>query len=361
MSDDAASSRQQFLQPGDPIRVSIHGLFGLGILYTLYLARDVILPITLAVLVSLLLAPLVRRFARRGIHPGISALVLLTALVVTISSLMTMTVRPAVDWLEEAPQGISRLLVEGGQLGEMYESMTDSAREVEEQLAEATDEEEAQTVVIQSESWRGQLMVGLWDTVASVALALALSYFLLASGDHLIRNFVRRLPGRERRLTVLRIIRDSQLEIARYLGFITISNSLVGLATGLMAWGLDLPSPMVWGVAAALLRFIPYLGVILTVGILTVVSAATHGDPLMIVAAPLGYLVLSSIVGFFLEPYLHGFRMAINPIIIFVAIFFWGWLWGPIGVLLAVPLMTVIQSFLRRIDRLEPVYRVIAR
>ena len=74
-----------------------------------------------------------------------------------------------------------------------------------------------------------------------------------------------------------------------------------------------------------------------------------------------GVLGLTTLVGFFIEPWIHGFRMAINPVIIFVSIFFWGWLWGPVGVLLAVPLMTVIQVVLKQIPKLRPVYKVIAR
>ncbi len=346
------------------MRVSIHGLFALGVLYTLYLARDMILPITLAVLTSLLLAPLVRRFARQGIHRGVSALLLLSALVIAIGGTFYATAKPAADWLEQAPDGLARLLVHDGELRQLYESMTQSARQVEQQLAEVaetTEEERPQTVVVQADSWRNQLAVALRDSMGAFALALALSFFLLVNGDTLIDHFVRQLPGRSRRLTALRVIRDAQAQIARYLAFITISNSLVGVATALLVWSLALPSAMVWGVLATLLRFIPYLGVLLTVIMLAVVSALTHEDLWMILAAPLGYLVLSSIVGFFLEPYLHGFRMAINPIVIFLAIFFWGWLWGPIGVLLAVPLMTVIQVVLKQIGPLQPVYRIIAR
>lgn len=182
----------------------------------------------------------------------------------------------------------------------------------------------------------------------------------MVSGDRLIRNFVRQLPRSDRK-RVLRITRDSQLQIAQYLGVLAISNTSVGVATGLMAWAIGLPDPAVWGLIAGLARFIPYLGVILTIALLTVVSSVSLEALWMVAIAPLGYLVLTTLVGFFIEPWIHGFRMAINPVIIFVSIFFWGWLWGPVGVVLAVPLMTVIQVVLKQIPRLRPIYRVIAR
>jgi len=94
---------------------------------------------------------------------------------------------------------------------------------------------------------------------------------------------------------------------------------------------------------------------------LGVVSLTSLDTLWMMAIAPIGYLALTSLVGFFVEPYIHGFRMQINPIVIFISIFFWGWLWGPVGVVMAVPLMTVIQVVLRQIPRLKPIYKVIAR
>ncbi|MFV8834011.1 AI-2E family transporter [Aquisalimonas sp.] len=344
-------------------RVPVYGLFVLGVLYTMYLAHQVFLPITLAVLASLLLAPPVAALARRGIPKVIGAMVMLTLLVGVVGGVGAYVAGPIMDWMEEAPEGIGNLLFSDHGLHDAYQRMTDSARQVEEAVEEFADEDavERTTVVLESESWRGQLMVGARNNAVAIALALTLSYFLLVSGESLVRNLVSQLATRERRRTVLRVIRDSQREIARYLAVITMSNSAVGVLTALMLWGLGLPSPVVWGVIATLLRFVPYLGVLVTTVALAIISAISMDDPLMMMAAPVGYLLLSSLVGFVLEPYIHGYRMDINPIIIFLGIFFWGWLWGAIGVLLAVPLMTVVMVLLRQIDGLRPLYRIIAR
>ncbi|MEX0730212.1 MAG: AI-2E family transporter [Aquisalimonadaceae bacterium] len=355
------------LRRGDPLRISVHGLFCLGILYTLYLAHQVILPITLAVLASLLLAPLVGYLARFGMPRAVSAGVLLLLLVSAVAGTATLASKPLLEWMEHAPAGISRLLVQDGELREVLGRMSSSARQVEkavEELREPPPEEEGEVpakVVLESESWRGQLLVNARDAAAALALGLALSYFLLISGNRLISNYVDQLPSRVRRRNTLRMVRDCQREIARYLAVITVSNSLVGLLTGVMAWAVGLPSPVVWGVIATLLRFVPYLGVVITVALLLLVSAANLEEPFMMLVVPLGYLLLNTVVGFFLEPWIHGYRLSVNPVVIFLGIFFWGWLWGPIGVLLAVPLMTVIQVVLRHVQALRPIYRVIAR
>lgn len=342
------------------LRTPLYGLFILGVLYTLYLARELLLPITLAGLVSLLLAPAVAGLARRGLHRALGALVLLFAVVGGVAGLASAVVGPMFGWLEQAPEALDSLTADDA-LREIYRRMTRSARQVEATVEELAAEDEPTRVVLESESWREQFLLNARNNVVALALALALCYFLLVSGNGLITNIAAQFPSRARRRMFLRVIRDCQREIARYLAVITVSNSTVGLLTAVLVAVVGLPTPAVWGVFAALLRFVPYLGVVLATLLLAIVSANTLHEPALILVAPLGFLVLNSVVGFFLEPFIHGYRMSVNPIVIFLAIFFWGWLWGAIGVLLAVPLMTVIQVVLRQVDRLRPVYRVVAR
>ncbi|MBW4935933.1 AI-2E family transporter [Marinobacter sp. F4206] len=341
----------------------IYGLFTLGILYTLYVAHQIVLPIILAILTSLLLSPIVKKlYVAFRIPRMVSALFLVLLVLAGIAGVTYAVATPVVKWAEEAPQGISRLLVGQSEIKRQISKVTESAEKVEKSMEELSESGAAKptTVVLQTDSWRSQLMSKARNGIAGFMLAMALTYFLLVGGDRIIKNLVRQLP-KDQRKTVLRITHDSQHEIAQYLGVLALSNTAVGLATGLMCWAVDLPDPAVWGLIAGLARFIPYLGVILTISLLAVVSAISLDVLWMMAIAPLGFLALTTLVGFFIEPWVHGFRMAINPVVIFVSIFFWGWLWGPVGVLLAVPLMTVIQVVLKQIPKLRPVYRVIAR
>ncbi|MDK9559159.1 AI-2E family transporter [Marinobacter sp. M216] len=341
----------------------IYGLFTLGILYTLYVAHQIVLPIILAILTSLLLSPIVKKlYVTLRIPRMVSALFLVLLVLAGIAGVTYAVATPVLKWAEEAPQGISRLLVGQSEIKRQISKVTESAEKVEKSMEELSESSQAKptSVVLQTESWRSQLMSRARNGIAGLLLAMALTYFLLVGGDRIVRNFVRQLP-KEQRKTVLRITHDSQHEIAQYLGVLALSNTAVGLATGLMCWAAGLPDPAVWGLIAGLARFIPYLGVILTISLLAVVSAISLDVLWMMAIAPLGFLALTTLLGFFIEPWVHGFRMALNPVIIFVSIFFWGWLWGPVGVLLAVPLMTVIQAVLKQIPKLRPVYRVIAR
>lgn len=341
----------------------IYGLFTLGILYTLYLAHQIVLPIVLAVLTSLLLSPLVKKaYVNWRMPRVVSSLVLVLLVLAGIVGLGAAVATPALEWAEKAPQGLSRLLVGDSEIMRQIDRVSRSAEEVEKSVEGLSDQKEAEpaTVVLKTDSWRSQLMSKARNGVAGLALALALTYFLLVSGDRMIRNFVRQLP-RPQRKTALRITHDSQHQIAQYLAVLGVSNASVGILTGLICWAIGLPDPAVWGLVAGLARFIPYLGNMLTISMLGIVSAITLDAVWMMAIAPVSFVALTTIVGFFLEPWIHGFRMAINPVIIFVSIFFWGWLWGPVGVLLAVPLMTVIQVVLKQIPKLRPVYKVIAR
>ncbi|MCH8493255.1 MAG: AI-2E family transporter [Idiomarina sp.] len=341
----------------------IYGLFILAILYTFYLAHEVILPVVLAILVTLLFSPIVESLLKRfRIPKAISSLFLLLGLVAGIAGISFAISGPLLQWAERAPSTVSELLVGESEVQQGLRQITDTAEQIEEQIEEqlGEDAESAQTVVLQTDSWRSQLTSGLYQTAAGVTLALALTYFLLVSGDRMLLNLAAQL-SRQKRAIMLSIVRNGQEQIARYLGVITLTNSAIGIVIGLIAWAVGLPSPAVWAVVVALTRFIPYLGVIIAFALLTIVSAATFDSLLMMAIVPASFMLISTLVGFFLEPYIHGMRLAVNPVIIFIAIFFWGWLWGPIGVFIAVPLMTVIMVVVSHIPKLEGLYRVLAK
>lgn len=356
-------SKSSAVNGNGSLHTPIYGLFVLAILYTLYLAHEVILPIVLALLVTLLLSPVVEGLYKRFRLPkAISALMLLLLLITGVLGIGYSMSGPLMQWVERAPSTLTELLVGESKLQQRLDQLTSTATEIEEQIeAQLGDEvDTAQTVVLQTDSWRSQFTSGLYQTIAGVTLALALTYFLLVSGDRMLLNLASQLSRRKRAI-MLRIVRNGQQQITRYLGVITATNSAIGIAIGLIAWAIGLPSPVVWAVIVALTRFIPYLGVILAFVLLTIVSASHFDSLLMIAITPVSFMLISSLVGFFLEPYIHGMRLAVNPVVIFIAIFFWGWLWGPIGVFIAVPLMTVIMVVISHIPQLNSLYWVLAK
>lgn len=343
------------------LNTPIYGLFSLAVLYTLYLAHEILLPIILALLLSMLLAPLVGKAERRLKVPRtLSSLVFMLLVVGLIGSVSYGIAKPLSEWAERAPNAIERIFTGESEMERQMDRFTQTAQQIEEEMDDVSEEDRPQPVVLQDESWQSQAMDMAQQALFGLALALALAYFLLVSGDKLVKNLAAQM-GRSKRQIFLRIVRSGQEQVARYLAVITTTNLSIGILTGLVAWGVGLPTPVLWGLVATLSRFIPYIGVILAVALLTVVSVATFDELWKIALVPGAFMLMTSIVGFFIEPYIHGMRMAVNPIIVFVSIFFWGWLWGPVGVLLAVPLMTVIMVVVSHIPKLKPLSKVLRK
>ncbi|MCL5254823.1 MAG: AI-2E family transporter [Gammaproteobacteria bacterium] len=361
-SEAKSDSNQEYIV--ESLKTPVYGLFVLAILYTFYLAHQIVLPIVLAILVTLLFSPAVERLYKKWRVPkSISSLLLLLSLLAAMAGIVAAVSQPLLEWAARAPQTLSQLLVGDSDIQRHISTITDTAAQIEEQLEEQMGDnggETTQTVVLQTDSWRNQLTTGLYQTASGVTLALALTYFLLVSGDRMLLNLADQMKRCKRRI-MMRIIRSGQEQIARYLGVITLTNTSIGVAIGLIAWVMGMPSPVVWGLIVALTRFIPYLGVFIAFALLTIVSVTTFDVLWQMAVVPLSFMVISSLVGFFLEPYIHGMRLAVNPVVIFIAIFFWGWLWGPVGVFIAVPLMTVIMVVISHIPQMNGVYQVLSK
>ncbi|MEZ5480099.1 MAG: AI-2E family transporter [Thiolinea sp.] len=152
--------------------------------------------------------------------------------------------------------------------------------------------------------------------------------------------------GTSYRLSLLRVARDVQQTISRYLLLVTLINIGLGLAVALTMWLIGIPNPLLWGAAATLLNYIPYFGPAVNLVLVGMVSALTFSNPGQIALAPLSLLMLNLLEGQFVQPLFVGRMFTINPIIIFIFILFWGWLWGVAGIFMAVPILVIIKIIL---------------
>ena len=186
------------------------------------------------------------------------------------------------------------------------------------------------------------------------AHTIFLIYFLLASGDLLLRKVVHMLPLFRHRRQAVRIIRSIEQDLSRYLGMVVLINTGLGVAVGAAMYAVGMPNPMLWGAMAGLLNFVPYLGPavnIVVVGLVAFVSFEGVGHALL---APLAYLVLNGIEASLITPTVLGWRLKLNPVVIFIALTFWTWIWGVLGSLLAVPLLATIKITCDRVELLRP-------
>ena len=340
---------------------AVQGLFVLGVFYTFYLARAVLLPITAAFVVSLLIAPVVNWAHRCGIPRGLAATGIVLAIVLGLTVTVFALQEPARDWLSRAPHTIQQLLDQTQDLQHRLRIVQDSTNKVDEMLSNAvSSKKNTTTVAIERHSWRTELLAGLGEVAAATVLGISLVYFLLVSGDKLVLNIIRQVQDRRLRKPIIRVFRRLKRDVSLSLAIMAVNNLAVGVILAIVLWLIGLPNAMLWGMLAALLRFIPYLGMVLMMTLLVIVSAATFDQAWQILLAPLSYWLLTAGTGLLIEPHLFGQQLSINPVVIFLSLFLWGWIWGAAGALLAVPLLTIVRAICYEVDSLRPLARAIA-
>lgn len=317
------------------------------IVATLYLARGFLLPVTVSLMLALTLSPPVSRLMKLGIPKVLSSLVmLLLSCSLLLGSVWLML--PAIGgWLTTAPEKIESLMDIDQEVVGTLQQVKDSVEETSEKVSEAVEDvisSEKQTpVMVEQRTWPDTLLTTIQQGAGSTLLILVLTLFLLTNGGDLVMNMVKLAKERRQRQRIIRLFSRLRTETGYYLGAVMLINLTLGAITSVLLWLIDFPMPWIWIVLVAVLRLIPYVGMSIVSALLLLISV-TQGDQQLwqIMLAPVGFLVLSTVFGFIVDPVVHGIRLQINPIVVFVAVIFWGWLWGPIGAILGVPLLTVI-------------------
>ncbi len=345
-------------QPAPPLRNVVQvSVLALLILYTLHFAAPLIVPVVLALLFTFMLMPAVHALERRGVRPPLGAALILGLILAAAGAGLYGLTEPATRWAERATlaeiEGKLRALVEP------LEQVQEATEEIE-QMAGGTDEDD-ETVVVQEASLGEVLLTGTGKLAASALAVVVLVFFLLASGGRVGRDLLRVLPRLGDRRRALRIGRRVGGELSRYLLTIALINAGLGVAIGFAMFLLGLPNPALWGVLAALMNFIPYLGALVTAAVLFVVALLTYVQPLDAVAAPAVSLALNSIEGYLVTPSVLAQRLTMQPVLVFGSVFFWGWLWGVPGALLAVPLLATTKIVCDHVPSLVGLGRFIGR
>jgi predicted PurR-regulated permease PerM len=335
-----------FLQgPVDIRSIALSGLLIIALGYTLYVARAVFLPIVLALLLSFLLAPLVKGLSRLLRLPAaLSAAVVLLATLGLVGYGASWLFAPAASWMQQLPRSLRQIETKMQVVKESVEEVNKATKQVK----ELTQEKESTTrpvvrVEVKQTNLLGVVFNQTLEVVASVALTVILLYFLLASGNLFLLKLVRVLPSLTDKKVAVSIVHQVEHDVSRYLLTITMINAGLGVAVGSAMFLLGMPNAVLWGVMAGSLNFIPYLGAITSATILTLVALLTFEEVGRAVVIPLVFVVLTSLEGLLITPTVVGRRLALNPVAIFIWLIFWGWLWGIAGTLLAVPLLAVLK------------------
>lgn len=359
-SDDVAPA-PSYSGPGMPslVRVSIVGMFLISLAVALYFAKDFIMPVVLAFLFALTLTPIVRFLGKRGIPAALSATLLVIVTSAGLGILGYVMSGPVAALVDDAPR-IGRELRD--RLAEIRQPMADLLRASDEieKATETVAEPGVQEVVVAQPGIVSRAAGNILSIGTTIGVTIVLSLFLLASGTLFYEKIVQSFPLMSEKKRALRVVYDVEREISRYLLTIALINTGLGVAVGAGLWLFGFPNPLLFGAAAALLNFLPYVGALINIILVAVLSIVSFGTLAAAALPPLYVLVCNIVEGQFVTPLILGRRLELNAVSIFIAVAFWSWLWGFVGALIAVPLLVVVKVFCDHFEGLRHVGNFLA-
>ncbi|SFG60577.1 AI-2E family transporter [Neptunomonas qingdaonensis] len=350
--------------------VSLYGLLALALLYTLYFAKSLLMPILVALLFSLLLSPLVTLFKRFYIPRTLSAIILLAMIGGPVTMLAIELTEPAQKWLAQLPQLSTKLTKE---LDDISLAISpDSAPKVNTQASPPKEksfklfgffskDDPPEVIVgdgevethVNSElsehvirggiekiiSILGATPVVIAQFVAFVILVL----FLLVFGPRLYDSYLEIFLSEQKHRRPATLKGKLQKELSRYILTVTIINTLLGIVTAGVFWMMDVDDALLWGALVGVLNFAPYVGPIVALMVLSLAGVTQYGMEWVALLPAAVYFGINLLEAQFITPTVLGRHLRLNPLILVVWLFIWGWLWGAAGVLLAVPLLVCLK------------------
>lgn len=329
------------LTDASPQRIALLGTFAIAGIAALHAGQSFLLPVIVAVLLSLLLSPAVGALERLRVPRSLGALVVLLASIATVGALATHLTAPAQEWLAAGPEQVDELR----RKFRLLRQPVDAVKDASDRVAEiAADEPAARPREVVIERRFAPAFVDWAKPVAiSVTSVLILLYFLLASGDLFLRKLIRVTPRLRDKIRAIEIARSVQHRIGRYFASITAINAGLGLVVALTMGALGMPTPALIGTIVAVLNFVPYLGPLVSLVLITLVSTVTFDAIGPIVLPPAVFLAITTIEGQVIQPIVLGRQLSTAAVTMFLWVMFWGWLWGVGGVAVAVPLLVAVK------------------
>jgi predicted PurR-regulated permease PerM len=328
----------------------------LAILAAIRAAAGLFFPLFLAVLLYLILSPLVRRLARLNLPQAVIAL-MLTVLVLAIIVLgISLLVEPAIDWGRTAPEKLKE--AERRVRSYLAPLGMDASSPAVPASPEAEPEPDALNLDGDSITTVTGAVLSTTGTVVSGIIVVIVSlFFLLIEGDRIFQRVGEMCTPRDGEADS--VMADLQQIVSRYLGTVTLINACLGIAIGCTMWSLGLPTPLLWGVMAALFNFVPFLGAMVGASVVFVVALLSKDGWLWVVLPPACYLLINSIEGYFITPMVLGRTVKLSPFMIFLALLAGNWLGGVLGMLVAVPFLVAAKIVCDHVPRLNRVARLI--
>jgi predicted PurR-regulated permease PerM len=315
----------------------------IAVCVALYVARAYLLPIATALVFSVILAPICSRIEWFRIPRPVAALLALIFAGAIVYVGFSMIAQPAARWLANAPATLEKAERQLNKLREPLKPLQDISKEVENLQIVPSSTPSNRTVVVEGPALTQSLLASAQAAVVQTGFIFLLAYFFLLTREEFRLKIIAFQPTLRRRVHTARAFRDMRKRVAGYIVTFAFINLGVGVATGLACWQLGLPEPAMWGGLAALLNFIPFVGPLITMGLLGLAGLSTFDTLLQASFPVLAFWLINLIESNAVTPMVMGRRMTLNPLAIILAVSFWTWLWGPVGGLISLPLLIMFK------------------
>ena len=337
------------------VTAALSGVLLLATLYTLYFASDFAIPVVAAVVLGLVFAPIIRRLARIGIPSVLSGALVVLTVVGGLSAGIVVLSDSATEWLNRAPVILNQLDRKLRTLKRPVEQVKEASEKVEKLADVGSGGATAlsRDVVVKPPGILKQMFGTMQTVTLQLGVTLVLLFFLIASGDVFKMKLVTSMPRLRDKKRVLCIWRDVEDNVSVYLLTIALINLSLGAAIAFGLYLLGFPNAVLWGAMAGLLNFIPYLGALVGLTVVTVVSIITYDSLGQALIAPAIYLGCNIVESQLVTPSVLGRRLSLNPVVVFISVIFWGWLWGMPGAMMAVPLLIIVHVLCMNFPRLH--------
>ena len=341
-------------QRRDRLLASLTLIAGAGLIFAVPFAlqagRVFFLPVTAAIVIAIALVPLLEGLQNRRVPPGLAALICVLLFVVVVNAALAAIVVPASEWVTLLPQRLTRIQTNIAPILELFQSLQQFLDKIVKRLATGPVGRSPTPAVAPPNSVLSLMATSAPSVLIEMFYALLLVFFFLAGWTQLKRRTITSRTSIAGAVTTARVLRDVVSATSSYLGTITLVNIILGLIVAAALWILGMGSPLMWGGIVTILNYIPYLGPIFAAVLLTLGGLMTFTDIWWAFAPAAIMIGLHLVEANAITPMLVGRRVKINPLLILISISFWGWVWGPLGALLAVPLLIIIQRVLLRLD-----------
>ncbi|HEY7885850.1 MAG TPA: AI-2E family transporter [Cellvibrionaceae bacterium] len=330
------------------IKIVLLLMLTMAVLYTFHFARSLIVPVIVASFIALFASRMVRWLLYFKVPRPAGAAVSIAMLLTLGFYMVNFLSAPAARWLKVLPLIFQRL---AEQMNGMSESIIDIKNSV---MSNPSGSDSDQSI----EDFMGSAMQSLISVLAEstaiffvqLGAVVVITYFFLVFGQDLMRNLVRSQATFSNKKVTVVIFQAIQSDVSRYILIITLINCTLGLCTAAAMAAMGVKDPLLWGALAAMLNYAPYVGPFLMALILTGVGFVEFDLLYKMLMVPGIYLLLNFIECQLVTPTVLGQRFNINPLLVVLWMFFWGWLWGAIGMLIAIPLLMSCKIFINHLD-----------